>query len=56
MWVETGVPEENPTTFDKTLTDSFQYDTFCFELFYRLDKTNAQMAKFEPFVAYNEAT
>ena len=25
-------------------------------LFYRLDKPNAQMAKFEAFVAYNEAT
>ena len=24
-------------------------------LFYRLDTTNAQMAKFEAFVAYNEA-
>ena len=46
LWVETGVPGENP-----------QYDTFCFELFfYRLDKTNAQMARFEAFVAYNEAT
>ena len=45
LWVETGVPEENP-----------QYDTFCFELFYRLDKTNAQMARFEAFVAYNKAT
>ena len=43
-----------PITFDKALTNSFQYDTFCFELFYRLDKTNAQMAKFEAFVAYNE--
>ena len=45
-----------PIIFDKALTNSFQYDTLCFELFYRLDKTNAQMAKFEVFVAYNEAT